>query len=188
MSDSSWLDPGEDILWTGRPDPLRLALRQGRWPFLIGVIFLLFAFMFMQMSWQLDADLKRFSKTIKATDAPFSPMFFVFDYIFLVLGLVGVLAPLWFWFRATRTRYALTNRRAVIDNAGPSARFISVPLQQISFIEHRPGAGGFGHVIFREVLRPGVDGWGPRGDGFIAIPDATQVERLVRTAIADARR
>jgi hypothetical protein len=90
---------------------------------------------------------------------------------------------LWFWWRAFRTTYLLTDRRVVINTPGPIARRTSVPLEHVRLIEFRSKLFGPGDLIFSETQHLTFYGWGPRADGFIAIPDARQVERLVRDAI-----
>jgi hypothetical protein len=98
------------------------------------------------------------------------------------LGICGLSATLWLWFRASQTTYFLTSRRVVIDTAEPLPRRTSLPLEHIRFIEIS-GVLGPRDLIFNETRRITLDGWGPRGEGFIAIPDAAGVEKLIGVAI-----
>jgi len=58
-----------------------------------------------------------------------------------------------------------------------------MPLEHLRFNELRGGFLGPSDIIFNETMRFSLDGWGVRGEGFIAIPEAIRVERLVRDAI-----
>ena len=100
-----------------------------------------------------------------------------------IFSFYGLLAVLWLWLRAFRTTYMLTNRRVVIDTAGLLPRRTSMPLEHIRFVEFRSKFFGPGDVVFDETWRPSLDGWGRRGEGFIAVPDAARVENQVRDAI-----
>jgi hypothetical protein len=100
-----------------------------------------------------------------------------------VLSAFSIAAALWLRQRAYRTSYYLTNRRVVIDTAGPIPRRTSIPLEHLRFIELRSRLLGPSDLIFNETRRFSIDGWGVRGEGFIAIPEATRVERLVLDAI-----
>jgi hypothetical protein len=182
MIEARSLDPGEELLWSGKPDPIRFALKRGAVPVLIGIIFL--------VTWIPMFMVSRITRSTAGLPPSFEQITLPFDFSLLALGLMfgfvglcGVLSPLWFRLRAIRTIYALTNRRVVIDIAHPRPRTLSIPLEHVRFIEVRAGAGGSGDVIFLESMRPGVDGWGPRGEGFIAIPDAAHVEQMLKTAI-----
>lgn len=158
------LDSGERLIWSGRPNALRYAINKGMVPSLFGVVFFGFA-----VFWTYGA-------------AKQSGLLFMLGGIpFLIIGLGFLLTPVWPVFRGARTTYALTNRRAIVDISGAFARGLSVPINQIRFVEMKPSAKGFGNVLFREII--GTEGNSIRRDDFIAIADADSVERLLRTAI-----
>src|SRR5262249_29145383 len=98
-------------------------------------------------------------------------------------GLFALLAVLWFCLRAYRTSYQLTNRRVVIETASPVARRLSIPLEHLRHIELRSRWLGPSDIVFSEARNFSLEGWGPRGEGFMAIADAERVEGLVRAAI-----
>jgi hypothetical protein len=102
------------------------------------------------------------------------------QFLFVVLALLFLVVFVWLWLRGARMRYLLTNRRLVIDISGPFAKNISVPLEHVRFIELRSGLFGPDDLIFLET---GHRSWGFKDDGFVAIADATQVEKLLREAI-----
>ena len=175
MSERLILDAGEHLLWSGRPQPTAYALKKATLTFLFGIPFFAFAVFW---TW-----------TALSFSAGREPQYFwLFGVPFLLIGLGLLLSPLWQSAQARATTYTLTTRRAVIDTTGPLARRISVPLEQIPFIELQPGRGRPGHVLFREVAAPYRNAFPTTTkDGFIAVPDADKVERLLRDAVAKLR-
>src|SRR5262245_50840528 len=180
-----WLEPGERVVWSGKPDPRRFALKRGLWPFLMG-IFLLSVAAFL-----LGMGLFERGPPIRGPEAAsWRRLQFVMTFYFAFIGtssgipgLVFAAGPVWLWSRARQTTYALTDRRVVIDTTGPRPRRQSILLEHVRFIELRPTSRGLGDVIIQETMRPSLDGWGPRGEGFIGIADAARVEQLLRAAI-----
>jgi hypothetical protein len=181
-----WREGGEGIVWSGRPSFWRLAIKRGLWPFLLGIFLLSMAAFVLGMGW---IDLTR-PPLRGPEDASFNRVSFLMNLqfgfmgaIFGLGGLVLALAPVWLWFRARQTTYALTDQRVVIDTAGPRPRRTSIRLEHVRFIDLRPAANGLGDIVVQETMRPSLDGWGPRGEGFIGIADAAKVEQLLRAAI-----
>ena len=103
--------------------------------------------------------------------------------IFFVIAFVLLLSPLWRMWRGYRTVYAVTDRRALTVVGGPFARRISVPLHQIHSVEVRKRPGNLGDVLFREIVLQGADTKIAGRDGFITIPNADAVERLLLSSI-----
>jgi hypothetical protein len=161
---SRLLDPGERLIWSGRPNAFRYAINQATVPFLFGLVFFGFAVFWIQGAGRYEGLL-----------------FMLAGIPFLVIGLGFVLCPVWHYIRGTRTSYVLTNRRAVVDIAGMFARRLSVPLRQIRFVETKPRSNSLGDILFRDVI--GTEGGSIRHDGFIAIADFDRVETLLRAAI-----
>lgn len=169
MSDGQTLNSKERVLWNGAPHPAQFAFRKGWMTFVFGIPFLAFAIFWMTMASKADVQ------------------FSLHGIPFVIVGCCLVGSPLWHAFRGARTMYALTNQRAVIDTTGPFARRITVPLQQIQFIELRGGSGvPYGDVLFRETPASSYQALSGTKDGFIAITDAPQVEQLMREAIGKA--
>ena len=74
----------------------------------------------------------------------------------------------------------------VIATSGPFPVRTSIPLEHVSFIAVQSRADKSGNLLFRETLRIGGFGhynMGPTKDGFIAIRDVENVERLFRDAL-----
>ena len=177
MSEAPQLDPGEVLLWSDRPKAIWLALRKARQPLLLAILFLVFSSALFVEHGRLPpfpADPKNFHPAIFAR---------TLQEMAGVFGLFGLLAASWFCLRAYRTSYQLTNRRVVIDTASPVPRRLSIPLEHLRFVELRSRLLGPSDIVFSEARNISLDGWGPRGVGFIAIADAERVEGLVRAAI-----
>jgi hypothetical protein len=176
--DKAMLDPGEELLWSGRPNPTWFALGRG-WKPLLFAVFVLIALVSSWTSPQLQ-------KLPPHSDPKLGHVLLIFEGFWAVAGVLGIcslLVVLWFWLRALRTTYTLTSRRVLIDTVGPLPRRFSVPLEHLRFVEVRSKLLGPGDLVFNETGRASLDGWGVRGEGFIAIPDASHVEELMRAAI-----
>ena len=170
------LDPGEVLLWSDRPKAMWLALRKARQPLLMAIFFLLFSSLIGEPG-QLPP--------LPEGPRNFPPAMFVrtVQQIAGAFGLFALLAGLWFCFRTYRTSYQLTNRRIVIETASPVPRRLSIPLEHLRYIELRSKWLGPSDIVFSEARNFSLEGWGPRGEGFMAIADAERVEGLVRAAI-----
>jgi hypothetical protein len=182
----AWLEPGERIVWSGKPNPRRFALVRGLMPFFLGVVFIGVA------SFTFGMGLLRLPgpPLTGPQAASFKRLDLAMDLYLTFMGtlsggggLVLALAPVWLWFRARRMTYAVTDRRVVIDCTGPRPRRQSILLEHVRFIELRPPRKGAGDVVVQETMRPGLDGWAPRGEGFVGIPKAAKVEQRLRAAI-----
>jgi hypothetical protein len=166
-TESSLLDHDEQSIWSGSPKAMWFVLRQARLPVAFGILSL-----FVLCAYFLD-----FNHASKQLNL-------ITEMILTgIMGLICIIAAVWTWVRASRTTYLLTNRRVVIDTAGPIPRRISMPLEHVRLIDRRSKLFGPSDLMFSETPRARLDGWGHFGDGFIAIPDATRVEGLVRAAI-----
>jgi hypothetical protein len=153
--------PGEQLIWSGRPHPARYAFRKGGPSFGLGLSIVGFTLYWLQTAWQADVQ------------------FALLGSPFLLAGLALLVAPFWHLYRATRATYALTDRQAVIDIAGPFPHRLAMPLGEIRFVERHPGMGDVGDVLFREFT-----GRARRRDGFVAVARADHVEQLLRRTIA----
>jgi hypothetical protein len=172
MIDASLMDPGERLIWSGNPRPARYSIRKGGYPFLFGILLFGFSLFWIHGAYMAGS---------KATN-PLGFQFWMFGIPFVIVGACMVLSPAWYFFRAMKTTYALTDRRAITDVSGPFPRRASVPLTQMPFVDVRTSAQGPGHVLFREALASYNKGM-PQPDGFIAVPDAARVGQMLRSAI-----
>jgi hypothetical protein len=162
------LDPGERMVWSGRPTALSYATTKGRGSFLSGIFVCGFAAFWINSAYRQGG------------------LFALFGVPIAVMGLGSVLSPLWYFVRARRTTYVLSDKRAIIDIAGLFPKRLSVPLSQVQFVELKTSNGGAGDVLFREVTSSWERGYSTTRDGFIAVPDTAEVDRLLRAAVAKA--
>ena len=176
MTKDTLLGAGEEVIWSGSPKAIRFALSRAWMPFLWGLVFVLIALAYFLGRVPLPPPTNPKSEFVIA----------VTKQVYSIAGVVGVsclLSVAWFWLRATRTTYLLTNRRVVIDTKGPLPTRTSIRLEHVRFMELRSNILSPGDLVFEETRRYSPDGWGLRGVGFIAIPEAVHVEQMVREAI-----
>jgi len=161
----SLLDPGERLIWSGRPNADDYAIAKCTGSFLFGLLFSGVAIV-----WIIGADQ--------------SSAHALFGCLLLIVGLGLVLSPLWQLIRGSYVTYLLTDRRAVIDISGLFPKRTSVPLSEMQFVKLEPSVKGFGDVIFREVVvsTPDEGSYVVR-DGFIATAEAARVALLLRAEI-----
>jgi hypothetical protein len=167
-----FLQPGEKILWTGRPDPSRLVSRTDA--FLIPFSFMWGGFAIV---WE---------GSVLLTSAPI--FFWLWGIPFVVIGQYLIWGRFLYkrWDRR-RTVYALTNQRALILRGGSIQ---SVFLNQLPAINQSVRADGSGSIEFGSSpgwngrgywANTGMDFFSP-GNGvpaFYDIPEVAKVYRLV---------
>jgi hypothetical protein len=141
MIDPSLIDPGEQLIWQGKPYPARYALRKAAYIFPFGVLFFAFSLFWIHGAYTAKSNVSN----------QLGFQFWMFGIPFVIVGACMVLAPAWYFFRATATTYALTDRRAITDVSGPFPQRTSIPLNQMPFVDVRSSADGPGHVLFQEV-------------------------------------
>jgi len=164
--DPALLDRGEVVLWSGNPNALKYAFKRSWYTFLFGAFFFGFS-----VFWIYGAT--------KQSGGTFG----LFGVPFVVVGAALVLSPLWHLFRGMHAAYVLTSERAITIYSGTFGNRISVPLSAVGFIDVHPSADGSGDIYFKETAVEGSKGTTISRDGFLAIADVNQVERLLRKAI-----
>src|SRR5262245_25640227 len=169
------LDPGEGLLWSGAPNPGRMAL--STLPATVfGIPFTGFAAFWMYTA---------FTMTSKPGSPPGPWMFFpLFGIPFLLIGLGMLTAPLWAFLAAARTLYAVTNKRAMIVSRVFSTSVRSYLHADIHDLQRVERGGGEGDVFFANrdiVTRSG--GVVRKRIGFLGIPDVRSVEQLIRSRL-----
>jgi len=172
---NSQLDPGEGVLWTGAPDPGRLALSSIP-AMVFGVPFTGFAAFWISMAFS----------TTSGPSRPAGPLalFPLFGLPFLLIGLGMLTAPLWAYLAAGRTVYAVTNRRALILSRLLATTVKSYTHDEIHELQHVERAGGSGDLYFASrtvYMRHGRTS--QVRVGFLGIPDVRGVEQLIRSRL-----
>jgi len=168
----SQLDAGEHLLWSGAPDPGRLAL-QALPAMLFGVPFTAFAAFWMTMAFRMTG-----AGSHPASPGPF---FALFGLPFLLIGLAILTSPLWTYLGAQRTVYAVTEHRALIISGLGTRGVQSFTHADIGDLERFERADGSGDLYFaaRGYVTRGVARM--QRLGFIGIPEVRTVEQLIRS-------
>lgn len=166
------LQPGEKLIWAGRPVNPGSFGRQYRAQALFGIPFLAFA-----LFWTATA----LTMTNASTDTPwfFRYIFPAFGLPFIVVGAGLVSGPLRARFRARLTLYGLTDKRLIVreDDFVQSWSF-----DQVQMIRRRDNRGGSGDVVFREERTGGSRGSRYQPVGFFGIAEPQKVEQAIRAA------
>ena len=162
--DPAFFEPGERIVWSGRPVPLRYAQARSGLRVMAGLALLVLSEFLMEAA-------------RGGTLPPFVGS------LVLAVAVLLLLSPLLLIWRARLTEYALTDRRALAVIGRPLGRHIVMPLAHIQSVELRPRSGGVGDVLIHEaVLGKAL----PDRGGFLAIRDAAKVERLLTSMLPPA--
>jgi len=140
------LEPGEALRWAGRPDAARHARKYwlrifGGLPFFAFGLFLTVVSLAM-----IDEQEGSGWAWFPIVGAPF-----------LVAGLIMMASPLWAWFRAANSLYAVTDRRAlIIDRRGAKTR--SFAGKELARAQIREVDNHLTDVVIHERLTQGADG------------------------------
>jgi hypothetical protein len=159
------LEPGERLLWYGKPDPKRQ---------LVGA----FAIMLFGIPWTAFAVFwtAAASGLIWGEERiGWLSLFGLFGVPFVLVGLGMLTSPYWMYRQAQGTVYMLTNRRAAIISGLRSRKIQSFAGPDIDLIERTERANGKGDVMFATV----AGNKSPQRIGFLGIADARRVERLL---------
>jgi hypothetical protein len=169
---TSQLDAGESLLWSGAPDPRRSALAALPGT-LVGIPFAAFA-----AFWMFTA----FSMTSRGAHMPGAwNLFPLFGVPFLLVGIGVMASPLWAWLGASRTVYAVTNRRALIISRAGATSVRSYTHDDIDALSHIERADGSGDLYFASRTLVSSRGYPTQSRiGFVGIKDVRSVEQLIR--------
>lgn len=178
------LEPGESLLWSGRPNG-RVYMFRGGW-FLIPFAIMWFA---LAIIWE---------SSVILSGAPI--LFWLWGVPFLLIGFYMTVGRYWMAAReAARTFYGVTNRRILIESGVFNRQFVSIDLFTLPYLQLTEQGNGRGTVSFAPGgLLPTVAGgawfgglimggiWTSRGNtqppAFIAIDRAAEVYRIIETA------
>ena len=172
------LPTGERMLWQGQPDVWEYSMR-GAW-YLIPFSILWGGF---AVFWEL-------SVVTSGRD----PFFALWGIPFVIAGLYLIFGRIYVARReARRTRYAVTDRRVLIQTGAFTERTIEMAIADLPPTQLEQGRSGLGTITFGAVglFRP-PPGWPTVGlyqsvPAFASIPDAARVFRIVQEAKAAAR-
>jgi hypothetical protein len=163
------LEPGEDLLWIGRPDPIRTAWAKiGQ--ALLGAVFILLFFL-VYLSGLPDA-----GPSFDAYSIPFSLRPAIL-FAGSLLTLYGVLFSLFAYRTAQRTVYAATDRRVLSLTGGRSVRAVRYEDMQIPLLDLKPD--GSGDIQFNGKFRADGTEHQPQFQHFLGVGEAESVYQLL---------
>lgn len=172
---SEELQPGERLVWVGRPIPARVAW-SGAAPllFLVGLFWTGAA-----IYWTLHAGATLIHPPRPGTPASSSEIAFVlFGIPFLIVGIIILCMPFWAYRAAAGTVYAITSQRLLIISRARVRRVRSISSESVASIERRERAGGIGDLIFRQTSAAPSENAIPWR--FFAIANAREAEDAIR--------
>lgn len=140
----SELQTGENLLWTGAPDPRRAAITSLP-AALFGIPFAGFALFWMNTAYRGTQHLARAHNSFTSGFAVFP----LFGIPFLLIGAGIVLAPVWVYLKGRNGVYAVTNRRVMIITGKATRAVQSITASDIVEVNHRERPDGSGDVMIR---------------------------------------
>ena len=163
------LEPGERLLWHGRPDANRLVRRQYGWCFFAG------AFLGLSLIWAWDSAQRGTAVSL------FVAM------LFILAGLTVLYSKVQEIMAARTTRYMVTDRRAIIASGKRSLKVDSVAPVDIGPIDVANIKDDIGDVLFRQVESfPEFGGLKRERSGFFGITETVQARRALEQLAATA--
>lgn len=159
------MEPGERLLWDGRPDPVRMMI-----PAVPMFLFGLF--------WTAGTGSFYF-RGPTTTDWVFA----LFPIPFILVGLGMLASPLGAYLKGRRTYYAITDRQVLILTEGRTRKVQSFRERDITNIVRTERADGSGNLTFSQRQTRDSEGHTSTEDvALIGIPDVREVERVLRGA------
>jgi len=186
----SELSSGERLLWVGQPRPGR-SMRTAIPIVLFGLPWTAFA-----VFWMAGASGLLLRGFDNGPPGVFGILFPLFGLPFVLIGLAMLSSPFWLRRRAQRTCYALTDRRAVLWQAGwfGGVDVRSYGPEELTKVHRTQYADGSGSLVFEEFVTIGHDSDGhvsrsTTRRGFMYVDNVRAVEELLRKALlSDATR
>ncbi len=156
------LKQGEQIIWWGQPDANRMA-GSGLRRVAIGLAMWGFAFF---MLWRPALQHQLMPTLLLA--------------LFSGVGLLNVLAPVYWYRMAKRTYYAITTQRLFLCTRSSKPKTITITARSMGPISRTDLPGGRGTISIAAAGQPADSGEPLLG--MIGIPDAERVEDLLRAS------
>ena len=163
------LEPGERLLWHGRPDTNRLVRRQYVWCFFAGAFFGL-SLIWTWASWQRGTAVSIFV-----------------GLLFAAFGLAAAIGKAREILLARTTRYFVTDRRAAAAVGRRGRITEQFRADEIGAIEIKPAGDGLGDVLFnREPHLRGYRGVTTEGTGFYGLAEPQRARAALETLALSA--
>ncbi len=170
---------GEQILWTGRPDPKRGRLTFGIWLFAIPWTAFSLFWVFMATGGLWSATSSNAEKGSLWTQVVFG----LFGLPFVLIGFGMLLSPFFGIRKLRATGYYITSDRMLTITTGKVREVKSVPISSVSEIIRRERKDGSGDLVFQIRTERDSDGDRvTREECFQGIPGVRKVEEILRQA------
>jgi hypothetical protein len=170
------LQEGESIAWVCQPIPKHFAMRS------LPIVLFAIPWTCFAIFWIAGASGFKIPNFKHGFD--FFPMF---GLPFLLIGFGMLSSPLWMAWKAKKTAYVLTDRRALIFDGCWSAHVRSFAPDRLLDLRRTQRKDGSGDLIFEKKLSYDSEGSKQSTDiGFLAIPNVKDVEERVRLIAAAA--
>jgi hypothetical protein len=170
------VEPGEQILWVGQPNPVRMAVKSIG-GFLFGIVWTWFTVTFT-MSWIGHGDSSKWPGGIWGFGGL---AFYLFMAPFLIIGLAMLSSPLFSYLQGLRTFYAVTNKRILIVETGKSRKVQSYGEGDVGNLERTEQPDGSGDLSFAKQYYKDSDGnQRTRDIKFVGIAQVRSVENIIR--------
>ena len=171
------LRSAERLTWSQQPRPSAMA-RKSALTFVFGIPFFAFA-----VFWTYGASGGfESSRTRSASWPPWFPL--LWGGMFIVVGACLLLSPLWAYWKALRTVYAITDQRAIIIAAPWRREVHSFVGQHLADIHRVEDDCGRGDIVFHRQARSGKGGDYYYDTGFLGISRVREVEDMLRELYA----
>jgi hypothetical protein len=172
------LEPGESIRWMEQPIPKFFS------PMSIGAFVFAIPWTAFAVFWICGASgfkLPDFSRGGFA-------LFPLFGLPFVLVGIGMLLSPLWFYRKAFKTVYVVTNRRAITFDPGWTLTIRSYTPEQLRNVYRKEKRDGTGSIILGQRVWADSDSNQRQSldVGFMNIRDPKRVERLLKELVAQA--
>lgn len=179
------LQNGEELLWVGKPMPLRVVLASSELiSGLVGVVMIIIFFIVFSSFY---ASFRMPSSFNSSFNSPFS-FFSLFPLIFVAVGAFTIGRPIYAFFMATRTLYGLTDQRALIITQTFSGKKVE-SYTESDQIERTEIANGKGDLVFDRThtryRRKGGYRVRTRKIGFFGIENVREVEAMMLRSLRE---
>jgi len=169
------LEPGETMAWLGQPSPGRFA-RRATVNVIAGILCLGFGLLVVVAT-------KKFHMPHFRHPADFMQLLMpLTSLVFVLAGLGLVLSPWWMRRKALRTAYAITDRRALIVEAGGrAAKVRSYPPEKLGNLVCKQNADGSGDLVLEREITFDGEMHSTIEHGFLAVGNVRDLEAMLGT-------
>jgi hypothetical protein len=171
------LEPKETVAWLGQPNVAWFVVRR-LGTFVFGIPFFAFA-----VFWTLTAA-SGFAARGPVANSSFPWFFVLWGGMFMAIGACMLFSPLWSWWVARHTLYAITDRRALLIEAPWRRRIQPFTGERLLNVVRVEDGYGRGDVILERLPIRGSRGRTTVQEiGFFCLDDVKHVEQLMRATV-----